>query len=95
MRWSDRLGLWPPAPLNRVFKHSLNTVRNRRILKSLIMAAFLLRKFQELVGGLSVRIAQVAPSFVHDDTILTLTTASTPDPFLVHSGDNYYFVRSQ
>ena len=54
-----------------------------------------LRAYPKLVGGLSVRIAQVAPSFVHDDTILTLTTASTPDPFLVHSGDNYYFVRSQ
>lgn len=28
-----------------------------------------------------------------DKTILTITSKSTPDPFVVHRGGNYYFVR--
>ena len=56
------------------------------------MAAVLLRKFQEVASGLPARIAQATTEFTYDDTILTLTTASTPDPFLVQSGDNYYLV---
>ena len=60
-------------------KHGLNTVRNRRILKCLIMAAILVHKFQDIVGFLSGRMAQVTNALLYDDTILTLTTASTPD----------------
>lgn len=59
------------------------------------MTGVLLKKFQEVARDLPLRFSQAATGVAYDDTILTLTSASTPDPFVVRSGDNYYLVREQ
>ena len=56
------------------------------------MAGVLLKKFHEVAKGLPIHFHQATTEVTYDNTILTLTSASTPDPFVVRSGDNYYLV---